>query len=473
MMTAHLTSTHGVTGAQAGIWYGQELIGTSSTYVVAQAWECLAPVELSALASSVAGAIGEAPGLSASFGMVGGEVVQSVGRHEVDTVAVLDFSGHDDPRAAAWDWMRRRSREPVDPATDPCFEAVVLRLAAGTGGQSPAIVFVRAHHIVTDFFGLGLLGRRAAELYAATTSDTEPRPAWFGPVEDVLDHENHYRDSGDREGDRTFWAGEVLAADAVASLVRHAGRERTSSVLSHTRTIGGTAADHLTELGREQGGSWSDAVTGLVAAFIAGRTGTDEVVLGYPMMNRLGSPAISVPTMVVNVVPLRLTVSAWSSVTDVTEAAVHGVRRVRPHARFRGEDIARLGGHGRPRIWLNVKAVDDRLRLGDVDTEVHSLARGPVEEMTITIRRTLCGEIEFQFDGDESVLDATGLAVLGADIVAYVEEAAQPAARGWRWPGWAAPAPRRRPDRPVPCPVRRLWSTNSAGRLPGSPVASR
>ena len=38
-------------------------------------------------------------------------------------------------------------------------------------------------------------------------------------------------------------------------------------------------------------------------------TGANDIVLGLPMMGRLGSASIYTPSMVMNLVPLRLTVT--------------------------------------------------------------------------------------------------------------------------------------------------------------------
>ncbi|AZG45034.1 non-ribosomal peptide synthetase [Gordonia insulae] len=432
-MTAQLTTSSPVTGAQAGVWYGQQLIGPSATFVVAQAWECHEAVSIPDLVAAIRATVEEAPALSCAFGTLDDAVVQFTGAHDVTDVAVVDLSSADDPRGAAWEWMRRRTGTALDPMTAPCLEAAVLCLAAHRDEPADAVVYVRAHHIVADFYGLGLLGRRVGELYAAAVTDSPGRPAWFGPVGDVTEYESRYRLSPDHQRDKEFWSAEIAGLGNVSSLATGPARpHRTRSVRSHTELVDASTADHLAGLGADGGGSWADAVTGLVATFVGGRSGSDDVVLGYPMMNRLGTPAVSVPTMVVNVVPLRVPVTPWATVTEVAAGAGAAVRRIRPHARMRGEDITRSGGPGRPRIWLNVKAIDDRLRFGDVDVTVHSLARGPVEELTITVRRTGDGGIELQLDADDSVFDEHDLRSVGTDLAAHLRAAADPDA--WQQP---------------------------------------
>ncbi|MDL9948687.1 amino acid adenylation domain-containing protein [Gordonia sp. ABSL11-1] len=429
-MTEQTVTAIGVTGAQAGVWYGQQLIGPSSTFVVGQTWEPHEPVHLRSLVDAISATIGEAPGLSCAFGTEDGEVVARPHAHRVDDVAVVDLSGDDDPAAAATRWMRERARTQLDPATDPCFEATVLRLdreSVQSPGHASVIVCVRAHHIVADVFALGLLGRRAGELYAAARTGFPARDAWFDPLTAVLDAECQYRASGDRGRDEEFWRDELTTVGDVTGLRPAVGGDRRASgVLSDQVMIDGATADLLAELGARHGGSWGDAVTGILAAHIAGRAGSAGAVLGYPMMNRLGTPAFAVPTMVVNVVPLALSVDGWSTVDEVTSAAMTGIRRIRPHAWFRGEEIARLGDGGLPPIWLNVKAIDDHLSFGGVDVTVHSLARGPVEELTITVRRSVTGDIELQLDADDSRYDRRRLAELAEDLADILCRAAQP-----------------------------------------------
>ncbi|RPA12099.1 non-ribosomal peptide synthetase [Gordonia sp. OPL2] len=435
-MTEQTVTAIGVTGAQAGVWYGQQLIGPSSTFVVGQVWEPHEPVHLRSLVDAISAAVGEAPGLSCAFGTADGEVIARPHAHRVDDVSVIDLSGEVDPAAAATRWTWDAAHTPLDPATDPCFEATVLRLGEDSPeapGHTPVIVCVRAHHIVADVFALGLLGRRVAELYAAGRTGSPAREAWFDPLTDVLDAESRYRSSEDHALDQDFWRDELAATGDVTTLRRPDGPERrTSGVISDRATVDGATAELLADLGARHGGSWGDAVTGILAAHIGGRAGSPRVVLGYPMMNRLGTPAFAVPTMVVNVVPLALSVDGWSTVDEVTSAAMTGIRRIRPHSRFRGEDIARLGERGLPSIWLNVKAIDDHLSFGDVDVTVHSLARGPVEELTVTVRRSVGGAIELQLDADDSRYDRRRLSELAGDLADVLCHAAQP--EGWEKP---------------------------------------
>ncbi|MFW0784485.1 amino acid adenylation domain-containing protein [Gordonia sp. CPCC 206044] len=431
-MTAALTA-ESVTGAQAGVWYGQQLAGSSSTFVVAQGWECHAPLHLARLVDAITGALGEAPELLSSFGSVDDEVVQWPGAHDADQVAVVDFSASDDARAAADAWMRRRTGTGIDPSCDPCFDVAVLRLADLDNGMAEVVVHVRAHHIVADLYALGLFGRRVGELYEASMTDAQPPLPWFGRVGDVVEHEASYQGSPQHDEDVAYWTEALDEVDSVSSLAAPAAnRRQVASVVSHAELIDPDTADRLTRLGSRAGGSWGDAVTGMLAAVVAGRLGTDRVVLGYPMMNRLGTPAAAVPTMVVNVVPLLIPITPWISVTEATAAVVEGVQRMRPHARCRGEELARLTAQGRPRIWVNVKALDDRLRFGDVDVTVHSLSRGPVEELTVTVRKTSRGEIEIQLDADDSVFDGADLRRLATELVDHLGDAATP--RRWDAP---------------------------------------
>ncbi|MFW0796214.1 amino acid adenylation domain-containing protein [Gordonia sp. CPCC 205515] len=477
-MTRATITAQPLTGAQTGIWYRRQLsgAGSASVFVVAQAWETHGPVHLRTLLDALTGTLAEAPALRSAFGTVDGEVVQWPGAHTIEPTVVHDMSAQPDPRAAATHWMRRRAERPIHPETDPCFEISVLQLAAPDSAEmSRAIVFLRAHHIVADVYALGLVGRRVAELYAAGRGGPAARPTWFGAVSDVLDHEARYRDSDDAARDHEFWLERSSSGDTMTSLASVRPQGDVPHVVSHAVTVDETTAHRLARLGAESGGSWGDAVTGLLAATLSRRTGTDTVVLGYPMMNRIGTPAVTVPTMVVNVVPVRIPLSPWTSILDTVTAARQAVGEIRPHARYRGADIARLAGSERPRIWLNIKAFDDHLRLGEVDVTVASVARGPVEELSITVRRSRSGEIELQLDADGGVFDRNRIERLAADLADALCDAA--GRDDWHTPVAARSTPRLDPDREAVniggCNLGDLLAETCDNRSTGPCIVSR
>ncbi|MGR5874794.1 condensation domain-containing protein [Bacillus pacificus] len=52
--------------------------------------------------------------------------------------------------------------------------------------------------------------------------------------------------------------------------------------------------------------SWPEFIVAVTSIYMHKLTGENDIVLGLPMMGRLGSASIHTPSMVMNLVPLRL-----------------------------------------------------------------------------------------------------------------------------------------------------------------------
>ncbi|MFW0784493.1 amino acid adenylation domain-containing protein [Gordonia sp. CPCC 206044] len=405
------------TAAQTAMWFGQQLVGDCATFVVAQAWDLPGEVDTTLLRQVLAMALGEAEGMSARFGTERDAVVQTlpdetaVQADDIEVVALPD-------RLAADRWMATHSRRPIDPSRGPCCTATVLEV------DDRRIVFLRAHHIVADAFGLTLIGRRAAEIFTARVGGQPVPDRWFGTVGDVVAEEGAYRESDRYRTDDEFWRARAeLPHDDSSLAARPGDAPIPQAVRSHAVEVDSEVADRLVDLAAAGSATMGDALTGVLGGWIASARSTSSetpVTVGFPVMNRFGSAAMTVPMSVVNVVPLHLGIGAETTPAAAMAMAKAAVGEVRSHTRLRGEEIARMRGR-QPGIWINIKPFGDELRFGDTTATIHSLARGPVQELTITARRVSeSGALELQFDADAGRYGADELARAAGDCAAFV-----------------------------------------------------
>ncbi|WP_144599892.1 condensation domain-containing protein, partial [Siminovitchia fortis] len=70
-------------------------------------------------------------------------------------------------------------------------------------------------------------------------------------------------------------------------------------------------------------------------------TGAHDIVLGLPVMMRLGSCALQTPGMVMNLVPLRLTCKPEMTLSALVRQVSDELKAIRPHQRYRHEDMRR------------------------------------------------------------------------------------------------------------------------------------
>ncbi|WP_285611856.1 non-ribosomal peptide synthetase [Actinokineospora globicatena] len=376
----------GLSPAQQALWFAQRLDGTGAGYTTAEAVDLRGPLVVAAFTRAATVVAAEAEALGTLFTVDGDEVAQLPGAVEVP-VTLVDVSGEPDPVAAARRWMDDDRALPIDLVTGPVAAQALFVL-----GPDHHLWYLRAHHIVLDGYGFSLVARRVADVYRALSTGAEAGPSPFAPVSAYVAEQDSYRASDKFVADRVWWTERVADLPEVVS-----PSNSTESVVGFRRVRGSVDL----KLDPLHGPGFVSAAVGLV---VHRATGADEVVLGLPMMGRLGSVSARIPTTTVNVLPLRVAVAPRTSVGDLLAAVRAELRAVSPHQTYRGEDVRReahLLAAGRRLVgpWVNLKPYRAELDFGGVDAAVQYLAAGPTEDLSFTVYSAQ-GSLEIEVDGN-------------------------------------------------------------------------
>ncbi|MCA6090795.1 condensation domain-containing protein [Streptomyces sp. SCA3-4] len=319
-----------------------------------------------------------------------------------------------DPHAAALAWMRADLDVPFDLAAGPLFAHGLLRV-----GDRRWLWYHRVHHAVLDGYGHSLVARRVADVHTALAAGREPDPSPFGRLADLVEEDTAYRASAAHDRDRDHWLRHLAGRPAAPTL---AGRAAPPSpaTLRHSAHLDPAASARLREVAASVRATWPDVLLAAQALYLARATRSEEVVLGLPMMGRMGSVALRVPGMVMNVLPLRFTVPAEATFAELTRQADLGVRAARrhrryPHADLRRDLAARAGGRGPagPLVGplVNVMPFDYGLTFAGAASEAHNLAAGPVEDLSVNVYDRADGSgLRIDFDANPARYDAAEVA---------------------------------------------------------------
>ncbi|MEU8778954.1 amino acid adenylation domain-containing protein, partial [Streptomyces sp. NPDC048606] len=416
-----------LTGAQTGVWYGQRLDPESPVYNVGQYVEINGALDPDLFVTALRWTVAETEALTTRFGEdADGVPYQTVwpGPAAGPIVATLDHTGQEDPVGVALSLMHRDMATPVDPLRDPLYVFSLHRV-----GPDRTLWYQRAHHIALDAFGFSLLSRRTAEVYSALVAGEQPAPNPFGGLSVVTDEEREYRSSERFEADRAYWL-ERLADCPEPEPLSGASLPAAHAFLRDGATLSVEETTGLLDIARAARASWADVMTAAFAAFLHRATGTRDVLLSLPAMARLGSAALKVPAMVVNVLPLRVAVHPGAELAELVGEVAAGIRDLRRHQRYRAEDIRReLGLSGRAQGLLgpmvNVKAFDNDLDFAGSPGTVHNVAAGPVEDLTLGVYHDAAeGRIRFEFDGNPLAYDADSLGARCHEFARFLRAAA-------------------------------------------------
>ncbi|MFH8220726.1 amino acid adenylation domain-containing protein [Streptomyces sp. NPDC018057] len=295
-----------------------------------------------------------------------------------------DLRDAPDPVAAARAWADDDLARPFDLTTGPLFRHALLRL-----GEHRWLWHQRVHHLALDGFGYSLVARRTAEIYTALAAGLPPAESPFGSLGDLVADDLAYRAGEQYERDRAHW-NQLLADRPEAPTLAGRSALPSHTFLRATARVPDATTASLRELAGELKATWAELIVVAQALYVSRATGRDDVVLGLPLMGRMGTAALRVPGMVMNVLPLRLTVRPADTLAELTRQVVLGIRAARRHQRYRFEDIRRdlgLLGESRPLVGplVNVMPFDYDLTFAGATAVPHNLSAGPVDDLTVNV----------------------------------------------------------------------------------------
>ena len=369
-----------LSAAQHGIWLGQQLDRTSPVYNAGECLEIQGPLVPELFEAAVRQTVHEAEALHSRFVPDGEGVGQCFEPQAEWAMHVADLSASPDPWAAARAWMQEDLTRPVDLSQGPLFAQALFKAA-----PDRFFWYQRIHHIAMDGFGFSLLARRVADLY---TERVTGRPATnrFGSMSAVLQEDLAYQAGRQAPLDRDFWMRRLEDRPTPVSLASPA--PMSSRFVRQTRHLSAPVFESLQATARQAELSWPDLVLAATAAWLHRQTGASEVILGLPVMSRLGSAALRVPCMAMNIVPLRISVRPEAGLLALARDVAAELRAARPHLRYRYEQLRRdlrmVGGQRRlfgPVV--NIMPFDYALKFAGAPSIAHNLSAGPVEDLSI------------------------------------------------------------------------------------------
>ncbi|MBM7846388.1 non-ribosomal peptide synthetase [Herpetosiphon giganteus] len=371
-----------LSAAQQGIWLGQQLDPSSPLYNTAEYVSLRGAVELANLTVAIQQAFAEAETLHLRFGVEDAQPYAMIEPQPID-LALHDWRAQPDAEAQALAWMQTDLSNVVDMVTGPLFKTAIFHIA-----DDQVWWYLRAHHIALDGYSFALLTKRVAEIYSALQTKAALSPS-FGALAPVIAEDQAYQASIQATLDREFWVNRFASNPQIISLTQQTGLSQPRSIRLST-ALASDLIEQLTAIAKPSRSTWPDALMAVVAAYLARWNNSESVVLGMPLMSRLGSVALRVPCMAMNIVPLCLNVAADHDLGQLTAVVAAERNAFRKHGRYRYEQLRRdLGfvGAGR-RLFgpvVNIMPFDHPLNFGECQAQSTTLTAGPVEDLAFNV----------------------------------------------------------------------------------------
>jgi len=387
-----------LTEAQAGLWYAQRLDPTNPIFNTGQFTELRGALDIAAFTRAVNAVMDEADGLSMVVQEVHGAPMATLVADLRPRLEIIDLRGVPQARDAAVTAMRQDLSTPVDLARGPLVRQVLYRVC-----DDLALWYQRVHHLLIDSYAMSLIDNRVAQHYRQTQTGRADAHGRLTSVHEVLREGQAYLDSALRARDKAYWLSVFQDMPPVASLAE--GAALTSHTFHQERVaLGAEVSTALAACAARCGVSWPDILLTVCAAYVARHipqqpAQTEQrVVLGVPYMGRMGSRAARAPAMVMNIMPVAITVDESVTLDDLCKSTARSVRAARRHGRYRSEQLRRdlglLGGsrrlHG-PLINV-LPFLSDEDAFPGVRARTQVLCAGPVDDLTITFRADAMGQ---------------------------------------------------------------------------------
>lgn len=399
-----------LTTAQRGLWFSQK-ITPEAIFNIAEAVEICGPIKPELFQNALGQLVAEAEQLRVRIVEQDAQPRQILRSIYEGEFPLLDMSGETDPRAAIEAWMMEELARPVDPARDPLWVSALLKAT-----DDHYFWYHRAHHIVCDGYGGGIIARRLAELYTAYAEGREPAPNEFCTVKAAVEAENKYRNSRHFHRDREYWHQQLAHTPKAVTLSRNPHRRGLSGRLRRsTGYVCAETARELAHLAKSAGISTPQLLIGLIAAYYQRATGVSDLVVGMPVSGRINGALRRAVGVCANMVAIRLSFTPEMTAPDLFAKVSRVVMQALRHQQYRYEDLRRdlgLIGHDQNIAWLgvNIEPFDYRLSFDGATTILHNLSNSSTEDLIVFVydRGTDSG-LRFDLDANPSLYSESEL----------------------------------------------------------------
>jgi len=331
----------GITFGQRGLWFLEQLADTGGAYNIAGAVRCGPRTEVHALTEALVAVLGRHPQLCAAFDEVAGEIVRIPGASPEVVVADMDPGWDGVPHEV----LVEQALRPLPLDTGPLARAVVW-----AGAPSATTVLLVVHHVVADFWSLGVLLEQVAEVYTALVRE---RPLSLPPADDGADFARRQQEWVDSpEGARAaeYWREVTDSGSASIDLVTDRPRpaRQTFRGARVDVDVDEAGARALADIARRRGTTSFVVVQALWHLVLHRFTQQDDLVVGSPTSGRDRSATAASVGYLINPVAIRSRPRPSQTLGSFVDDVASTVTAAMAHSRYPFPLVAERAAHRDP-----------------------------------------------------------------------------------------------------------------------------
>lgn len=291
--------------SQQRLWFMDQLEKDSPAYNMPSALRLKGELDRAALARSLTEIVRRHEVLRTSYALREGSPVQQIQPPAELRLELVDLSGLD---AAEQERRVRRLADvealrPFSLESAPLIRGTLLVLA-----PEEHVLLMTMHHIVSDGWSIGVIGRELSLLYEAfLQGKPSPLPEPIIQYADFAAWQNAWLAGEGYRSQRDYWLRRLQGAPAVLELDTDRPRPPLQSYAGATEVVraGDALRRQLAVLGRESGSTLFMTLLAGFAVLLRRYTGQDDFIVGTPIANRNRPEVEGLVGFFANTLPLR------------------------------------------------------------------------------------------------------------------------------------------------------------------------
>ncbi|MDJ0314395.1 non-ribosomal peptide synthetase [Arthrobacter sp. H35-D1] len=386
MSSFHTGARRSLTTAQRGVWYAQNLDPENPMYQIAQFVDVQGDLDAGLMRRAVETAVAETDALNVRFAEDDDGPHQLISPSRVQ-LEVTDLRTLEQNTCTAGAQARALMDDDLatarNVATDPLLRVELFQVE-----DHRYYFYQRVHHLMLDGYSAVLVLKRIAAIYNELLANdsgvpddantTERAKMAFPSLDALLLDEAGYEDSRNAESDKEFWQNALADAEPASGLA-----ERPTGIATALVRLSAPLPRDIVAALDAGTASAPALIVAAMAIYLHKMTAERHVSVALPVTARRGALAKSVPSMLSNIVPVRLEVSPEDTVRDTIVNAGRAVRNAMIHQRFRSEGLATRPGYIGPSI--NILPIVDGINFGPSTGCMNILSTGPIDDLSMVI----------------------------------------------------------------------------------------
>ncbi|AKJ04231.1 amino acid adenylation domain-containing protein [Archangium gephyra] len=298
---------------QRALWFLQRMSPESTAYHVVRAARIRSRLDVAALERAFLCLVTRHPSLRAAFPEENGAPVPRFVEPSGPLVQVEDASG----------WSEAQLRTRLDAEAHRPFEleqGPLLRVLLFTRGPDEHVLLLSLHHLITDFWSLGVMVEELGALYTAETGGLAGVLPALAPNPVEATRALSARLAGPRgEVLRSFWKQRLGGELPLLALPTDRPRPRLQSFRGDTLPfhVGPALTRRVNALARESGATPYMVLLAAFFTFLRRYTGQDELVVGSPTAGRTRPELTRLVGYLVNPVALRASIPSGTTFREL------------------------------------------------------------------------------------------------------------------------------------------------------------